>query len=196
MSRLPGARGLVPLTGTTGTTRLVGPAWTVRTRPGDNLVVHKAVDLARPGDVLVIDAGGGADRAIIGDLICRHAVSRGIAGIVLDGAARDVREIAALGLPVFARGVTHLGPYKDGPGEIGGPVAVGGLTVSTGDLIVGDENGVLALPADRAGQIADAAEALLRREAGIVAAIDGTGWDRSWVDAALDITWIKPEESR
>jgi regulator of RNase E activity RraA len=193
MQRLPGAVGVLPLTGTVGEARLAGPALTVRTRPGDNLVVHKAADLAKPGDVLVIDAGGETQRAIIGDLLCRYAASRGIAGIVLDGAARDVLDVAALGLPVYARSISHLGPYKNGPGEIGGTVSIGGMPVRSGDVIIGDDNGVLAVPQRRAEQVAEAAEALVRKEQTTIAAIDAGNWDRSWVDAALDITWVKED---
>jgi regulator of RNase E activity RraA len=188
MARLPGAPGVLPLAGLSGT-RLVGPALTVWTRPGDNLVVHKALDLARPGDVVVVDAGGDTRRAIVGDLICRYAARRGVAGLVVDGAARDVGDIAERGVPVFAKGISHLGPYKNGPGEIRGQVSIAGMPVRQGDLVVGDENGVIAIPRHRADQVIAAAAALLERERGIIAAIDGDGWDRSWVDAALEITW-------
>lgn len=192
MRRLPGAPGVLPLF---SGCRLVGPALAVRTRAGDNLVVHKAVDLARPGEVLVIDAGGDTTRAIVGDLLCRYAASRGLAGIVLDGAARDVVELHELGLPVFARAVSHLGPYKNGPGEIGGSVSIAGMTVRSGDVVVGDADGVIAVPAARAGAIATAAEELLRAEAAAVDAIDRGTWDRSWIDASLTITRIDDEES-
>ncbi|MBZ4017641.1 RraA family protein [Streptomyces purpurogeneiscleroticus] len=188
MLRLPGAVGVLPVGGPLGECRMAGPALTVRTRPGDNLVVHKAVDLARPGDVLVIDAGGDTSRAIVGDLLCRYAASRGLAGIVLDGAARDVAELRELDLPIFARAVSHLGPYKNGPGEIGGPVSIGGLPVSHGDLMVGDDDGVLALAPARAEHIVSDAEALVAREEQTIAAIKSGTWDRSWVDAALTIT--------
>ncbi|HEV7908956.1 MAG TPA: RraA family protein [Pseudonocardiaceae bacterium] len=191
MGRLRGARGLLPLT---GKGRLVGPALTVQTRPGDNLVVHKAADLARPGEVLVVDAGGNPDRAIVGDLLCRYAASRGVTGMVVDGAVRDVAEVAELGMPLFARAVSHLGPYKNGPGEIRGQVSVGGMPVGNGDLIVADENGVLAIPRPRVAEVIAAAEALLERERVIVEAIDADAWDRSWVDNALDITWCAQEQ--
>lgn len=194
MDRLHGAVGLRPVPGTLGDTRLCGPALTVRTRPGDNLVVHKAVDLARPGDVVVVDGAGDETRALVGDLLCRHAAARGVAGLIVDGAVRDVRDLASLALPVFARSVSHLGPYKDGPGEIGAPVSIGGTAVRAGDLVVGDDDGVVAVPRDRAEEVAEAAEELSGRERDITAAIAGGTWDRSWVDAGLEI--IRVEEDR
>lgn len=188
MNRLPGAPGVLPLGGP-GTAQLVGPAVTVRTRPGDNLVVHKAIDLSSPGDVLVIDAGGDTTRALIGDLISRYALSRGITGVIIDGTARDVDDIAALGLPVFAKAISHLGPYKDGPGEIHGRISLAGMPVDNGDYMVGDGDGVLAIPRRQATEVLEAAEALVERERGIVAAIEAGNWDRSWVDASLSIVW-------
>jgi regulator of RNase E activity RraA len=190
MQRFSGTPGLLPVPGSVGKNRLSGPALTVRTRPGDNLVVHKAVDLARPGDVVVVDAGGHPDRAIIGELLCRYAQSRGIAGIVVDGAVRDVGEIAALGLPVFARAVSHLGPYKTGPGEIRGPVTIGGTPVMQGDVVVGDENGVVVVPRPRLQDVAAAAEALVDRERAAVEAIDAGRWDRAWVDRSLSVRLV------
>lgn len=190
LGRLPGARGLLPLAGSPRYGRLVGPALTVRTRPGDNLTVHKAVDLAEPGDVLAVDAGGHDDRAIVGELLCRYAASRGIAGIVLDGAARDIEEISALGIPVFARSISHLGPYKNGPGEIRGLASLGGLPVQQGDLVVGDGDGVVAVARARAKQVIAAAEALVEREQAVTRAIDEGSWDRAWVDQDLEIEYI------
>ncbi|MFP5370214.1 MAG: dimethylmenaquinone methyltransferase, partial [Actinomycetes bacterium] len=114
--------------------RIAGSALTVRTRPGDNLVVHRALDLAGPGDVLVVDAGGYLERAILGEIMGRYAVTRGLAALVVDGAVRDAEGLAAGPIPVFALGINHLGPYKDGPGEIHGPVSVGGTVVRSGDV--------------------------------------------------------------
>src|SRR6266700_7177744 len=106
---------------------LSGPALTVKTRPGDNLMIHKALDLAEPGDVIVVDAGGDLTSAIIGELMVAHARKRGVAGCVIDGAIRDSAAIGAGEFPVFAAGVTHRGPYKDGPGEINVAIAIGGM---------------------------------------------------------------------
>ena len=165
--------------------KLVGPAFTVKTRPGDNLLVHKAIDMAAAGDVIVVDAGGEVAQAIIGEIMTKHAAKRGIAGFVIDGAIRDADAIAGASLPVFARGVTHRGPYKDGPGEINVPVSIGGMVVNPGDIIVGDGDGVLAVPQEVAEKVIAAATAQNRKEAATLAAIAAGTIDRSWVDEAL-----------
>ena len=165
--------------------KLVGPAFTVKTRPGDNLLVHKAIDMAAAGDVIVVDAGGEVAQAIIGEIMTKHAAKRGIAGFVIDGAIRDADAIAGASLPVFARGVTHRGPYKDGPGEINVPVSIGGMVVNPGDIIVGDGDGVLAVPQEIAEKVIAAATAQNRKEAATLAAIAAGTIDRSWVDEAL-----------
>ncbi len=99
---------------------LAGPAVTVKTRPGDNLMIHKALDLAEPGDVVVVDGGGDLTNALIGELMIAHAIQRQLAGIVIYGAIRDAAAIRAGSFPVFATGIHHRGPYKDGPGEVNG----------------------------------------------------------------------------
>ncbi|MCH1881912.1 RraA family protein [Agrococcus sp. ARC_14] len=143
---------------------LSGPAFTVRTRPGDNLMVHLALDLAAPGDIIVVDAGGDLTNAIMGELMVLHAAQRGIGGVVINGAIRDSAELAQQSLPVFAAGVTHRGPYKDGPGEINVPIAIDGMTIEPGDLIIGDADGILAVPFDHAESVLTAARAKLASE--------------------------------
>src|ERR1035437_2585293 len=123
--------------------KLCGPAFTVKVSPGDNLMVHKAIDIAAPGDVIVVDSGGDLTHAIIGDIMSSHAEKRGVAGFVMSGAIRDSAEIGARRFPVYACGVTHRGPYKNGPGEINAPIALGGMVVHPGDIIVGDADGVV-----------------------------------------------------
>jgi len=172
---------------------MVGPALTVRTRPGDNLVVHKALDLAQPGDVLVIDARGELVNAILGELMTEYAETRGIAGLVVDGAVRDRRSISAGNLPVFSRGFSHLGPYKSGPGEIHGPVNIGGVAVHDGDVIVGDADGIAVIPHERASSAVDAAEQVVAKEAGQRRAIQDGTWDRSWIDATLRVAYVEED---
>jgi RraA family protein len=164
---------------------LIGLALTVRTRPGDNLMVHKAIDLAEPGDVIVVDAGGDLTNAIIGEIMTTLAQSRGVAGFVIDGAVRDMDALAASDFPVYARGVTHRGPYKDGPGEINVTVTVGGQVVAPGDIVVGDGDGVLAVPRSEAAQVASLARAQMEREAATLKAIAERRLDRAWVDETL-----------
>ena len=144
MDRLPGASGLLPMR---EGLHLVGTAVTVRTRPGDNATIHAALLKARPGDVLVVDGDGDLSRALIGEVILAHAESRGVAGFVIDGVIRDVAAFRVSSTPCYARGIIHRGPYKNGPGEINVCVSIGGLVVNPGDLIVGDDDGVVAVPA-------------------------------------------------
>ena len=124
------------------------PGATVKTRPGDNLMIHKAIDMAEPGDVIVVDGGGDLTNALIGELMLARWSERGLAGIVLNGAIRDSAAIRARRFPVFAAGVTHRGPYKDGPGEINVPIAIDGMVIEPGDLILGDDDGLLCVPFD------------------------------------------------
>ena len=165
--------------------KLAGPAFTVKTAPGDNLLVHKALDTARAGDVIVVDAGGFAEQAIIGELMMSRAKQRGIAGLVIWGAIRDSAEIGAGTYPVFACGVTHRGPYKDGPGEINVPIAIGGMPVNPGDIIVGDADGLVAIPQELAAQVLASAKAILAKETASMKQILAGTVDRGWVDKAL-----------
>jgi RraA family protein len=147
----------------------VGPALTVYTRAGDNLAVHRALDLLEPGDVLVVNGQGDTTRALLGGLIAARAVQAGAAGIVVDGAVRDVDDIASVGLPVFARASTPAGPYKHGPAEVGAPVACGGVVCAPGDIVCGDADGVAVVPQPRAVRVADAIGEILRQEEELVA---------------------------
>jgi len=165
---------------------MAGPAFTVRTRPGDNLMVHKALDLAEPGDIVVVDAGGDLTNAIIGEIMTTYAALRGIGGIVIDGAIRDSDSLRASSFPVYAAGVTHRGPYKDGPGEINVPIAVGGMVIEPGDLVIGDGDGLLAVPFDRVEEVAAATEAKQRAEDATLAGMRaGSAPDRAWVNETL-----------
>ncbi|WP_207540576.1 RraA family protein [Sabulicella rubraurantiaca] len=164
---------------------LAGPALTVKTRPGDNLMVHKAIGLAEPGDVIVVDAGGDLSNAIIGELMLAQMVKRGLAGIVINGAIRDSAAIRAQGFPVFAAGVTHRGPYKDGPGEINVPIALDGMVIEPGDLVLGDDDGLLCVPLGEAEAIHAAATAKQEAEEKQMANIVAGKHDPSWVDATL-----------
>lgn len=121
---------------------IIGPACTVKVFPGDNLMVHKALDIAHPGDIIVVDAGATSMNGIIGDLVSTKASHRGIAAFVIDGLIRDVPGIKEVEMPVYTRGITPIGPLHRGPGEINYPVCCGGIVVNPGDIICGDENGV------------------------------------------------------
>jgi RraA family protein len=165
--------------------KLCGPAFTVKVAQGDNLMVHKAIDAAAPGDVIVVDAGGDLTHAIIGDIMASHAEKRGVAGFIIYGAIRDSAEIGARRFPVYACGVTHRGPYKNGPGEINVPIALGAMVVHPGDIIVGDADGVVAVPLAHAGEILALAKAQLAKETATLKAIADGKVDRRWVDELL-----------
>lgn len=139
---------------------LAGPAFTVWTRAGDNAYLHRALAEATPGDVIVVNGQGDESRALMGDLIGARARNAGIAGFVIDGAVRDAAGLERLGMPVFARSISPAGPYKNGPGSLAGPVAVGGVAVLPGDIMIGDEDGTVVVPRARAEEVLLAAEAV------------------------------------
>lgn len=165
-------------------TLLLGTAFTVRASAGDNLMFHKALDLARPGEVIVVAGGGSMDRAYCGEIMVRYAQARGLAGFIIDGCIRDSRELSEGDFPVYARGATPNGPYKNGPGEIGYPVAIGGQVIHPGDILVGDGDGVAVIRPHEAAEIAAAAAAVLEKEHRTMEAILDR-LDRSWIDQTL-----------
>lgn len=184
LGRLAGDGGL--LRPYTARRELCGAALTVHTRIADNLMIHKAIDLAGPGDVLVIAAGGDLTHALFGEIMYALAVSRGLAGVVVDGAIRDSDALARRDeMALFARGVSHRGPYKDGPGTINEPVRVGDLTVGPGDIVRGDGDGVVAVGLDDAEAVLAASRAQADTEAEIFAAIAEGRLDRAWIDQSL-----------
>lgn len=165
--------------------QLVGQALTVRTRPGDNLLVHQAIEMAEPGDVIVVDAGGDLTNAIIGELMVAYAAARGVAGIVINGAVRDLAAIRAGTFPVFACGVTHRGPFKDGPGEIDTEISLSGMIVCPGDLIVGDDDGVISVPCADAAEVVRAARARNAAEEETLRAILTGTSRKDWLPGAI-----------
>ena len=164
---------------------MAGPALTVRVRPGDNLMVHKALQLAVPGDVIVVDGDGALTNALIGEIMSSIAQSQGVAGIVINGAVRDARALRESTFPVFAAGVTHRGPYKDGPGEINTTIAIDGMVFAPGDLVLGDEDGVLCVPIDQAEAVLTAARNKVAVEAQMMAEIASGTYSTQWIDEAL-----------
>lgn len=132
---------------------MFGTAFTVKTIPGDNLLVHRALDLAKSGDVIVVDGSGSTERALAGEIMMTFALKKGLSGFVIDGAIRDVQRIKALDIPVYAKAVNPKGPFKNGPGEINVPVCCGGIVVLPGDIIVGDLDGIVVIRKDDAAEI-------------------------------------------
>jgi RraA family protein len=165
--------------------RVCAPACTVKVFPGDNLMVHKALDVLEPGDVVVIDAGGSQQNAVLGDLISMKAKHRGAAGFVVDGFIRDLPNVQELDLPVFARGTTPIGPLHRGPGEINFPICCGGVVVNAGDIMVADAMGVVVIPQALAAELLDR---LRRHEAANAEYLESVRrgvFSNEWVDNIL-----------
>ncbi|HVE53001.1 MAG TPA: RraA family protein [Ramlibacter sp.] len=172
---------------------LAGPALTVKCRPGDNLMIHKALTMAQPGDVIVVDAGGDLTNSLYGELMVATAIRRGVAGVVLNGAVRDSAIIARGDFPVYAAGISHRGPYKDGPGEINVPVAIDGMVVHAGDLVVGDADGLLCVPYEDAEAVLAAVRDKMKAEEKTLADIAAGTLDTSWIDVKLKALGCDPE---
>ena len=137
--------------------QLLGTAITVKAPIGDNLFFHEALDLAQPGDVIVVDGATGNNRSLAGEIMMRFAQKKGLAGIVVDGALRDLDGIKNLTMPIYAAGVTPQGPWKFGPGEVNVPIACGGQVVFPGDILVGDMDGIVVVRRQDAEEIAEIA---------------------------------------
>ncbi|MGH8353438.1 MAG: RraA family protein [Pseudomonas sp.] len=164
---------------------MLGSALTVRVRPGDNLMILKAIQMARPGDVLVIDGSGDQTRAVFGGIMRAMALNAGIVGVVISGAIRDLEEWLTGELPVYALGHVHRGPSTDGPGEINVPVSCAGMLVSPGDLVVGDADGVVAAPRAELPELLIRCRELLARETSTLQAIKDGTLDPARFDALL-----------
>lgn len=166
-------------------TPMCGPAVTVRAAPGDNLLVHKALDMAEPGDVIVVDAGGDLTNSILGEMMITHAIARRLGGIVIFGAIRDFDTLKTWSFPVFAAGVTHRGPYKNGPGELNVPIALGSMVIEPGDVVLGDGDGVITVPFDEAAATLAAARKKHAMELAHMVDLQEGRADRDWIDVRL-----------
>ena len=164
----------------------VGRALTVKTRGGDNLMIHKALNMAQPGDVIMVSNDGGTEyRAIMGEVMLGYAIYKQIAGLVIDGPIRDSDAVEAMSMPVYANGTNPAGPYKDGTGEINTPIACGGISVHPGDIVVMDRDGVIVVPWQDAEEVLEGAKKIQAKDAANVhAALTGDA-DRQWVEDAL-----------
>lgn len=194
MNRLYTLRsGIVPIVPTADGRTLAGPACTVKVYPGDNLMVHAALDIAKPGDIVVVDTAGATTNAVLGDMVANKAKARGLTGFVVDGLVRDVDGMAEAGLPVFARGVTPRGPLHRGPGEINYPVSCGGVTINAGDIVLAGADGVVIVPLDSAESILARAEEKATKEHDYVESVKRGEFSNQWVadllrDAGCDFT--------
>ena len=164
---------------------MVGHALTIHCPPGDNLVLQKAIEMAEPGDILVFNAGGDTTQAPVGEIVVSNCIRRGVAGLVIDGAVRDSDILPTLAIPVFAKGVTHRGCYKEGPGEINVTIACGGVVVRAGDLVVGDSDGIVIVPYEEAEGLLPKLLKKVEQEEQVLEQIRNKTIDRSWVDQEL-----------
>lgn len=173
--------------------KLAGAALTVDVRPGDNLMIHAAIALAKPGDVLVIDGKGDLNAALMGTIMMTACRKLGLAGVVIDGAVRDTLEIQEMGFPVFAAGYNPNGPTKNVPGRIGHPVSCGGVTVRPGDLIVADADGVVVIERERVEALLPQARKKVEDESARIAAIQAGDTAAKWLPAALRTAGVLKE---
>ncbi|ECA8971157.1 RraA family protein [Salmonella enterica subsp. enterica serovar Omuna] len=185
MGRLSAMNSTIRLQSAPLKNNMVGVALTVKVRAGDNLMVHKALNMLMPDDVLVVSNDGGNSQALMGEIMITYAQQRQASGIVLDGPVRDLYSIQGMDFPVYATGSTPAGPYKDGPGEVNVPISCGGMQVNPGDIIVGDGDGVIVIPRqDAEALLAEAQKYQLFDNKKLLATQSGNV-DRSWVDKEL-----------
>ncbi|MGH8844588.1 MAG: RraA family protein [Advenella sp.] len=177
--------GVVGLTRYNRTGKLVGTAVTVQTRAGDNLYIYKAMTMLEPGHVLVIDAAGDVSNACIGEIMKKYLQQRGCAGIIVNGAIRDVAAFEHDSFPCYARGNVHRGPYKEGPGQINVPVSIGGQVIAPGDVVVADEDGIVCFPVGQAEALITAARAHAEKEEKIMNEIASGAKEQSWLHPVL-----------
>jgi regulator of RNase E activity RraA len=165
--------------------KLAGPALTVDVRPGDNLMIHAAMALAKPGDVLVIDGKADQTAALMGTIMMTACKQLGLAGVVIDGAVRDSLELAEMDFPVFSFGTNPNGPTKNVPGRIGHPVSCGGVLVRPGDLVLADADGVVVIERERVEALLPLARKKVEDEAARIAQIQKGNTTAAWLDGAL-----------
>lgn len=166
--------------------RFAGPALTVEVRPGDNLMIHAALAVAKPGDVIVVDGKGDLSSALMGEIMSQQAVALGVAAVVIDGAVRDSEAIRELGFPMFAAGLNPNGPTKNVAGRLNHPVSIGGVTVRAGDLVVGDADGVTVIEREKAAAMLPLAAEKVAAETKRIADIKSRKALRpGWLDGAL-----------
>ena len=187
MGRLVGMHPRIKLQSAPKNPINVGRALTIKTRSGDNLMLHKALNMAKPGDVIILSNDGGESyRPLIGEIMFTYLAPRGAAGITIDGPIRDIDAVRKMEMPIYATGTNPAGPYKEGPGEISVPLSCGGISITPGDIIVMDEDGVIVIPLQEAETVLKNARAFQEKdEAKLLAAQEGRA-KREWVDELIE----------
>jgi 4-hydroxy-4-methyl-2-oxoglutarate aldolase len=166
--------------------RFAGPALTVEVRPGDNLMIHAAMAVAKPGDVILVDGKGDLSAALMGEIMSQQCVALGVAAVVIDGAVRDSEAIRELGFPMYAAGLNPNGPTKAVSGRLNHPISIGGVTVCPGDLVVGDADGVTVIERAKAAAMLPLAVEKVAAETRRIADIQSRKALRpAWLDGAL-----------
>lgn len=174
--------------------RFAGPAITVEVRPGDNLMIHAAMAIAKPGDVILVDGKGDLSSALMGEIMSQQCVAIGVAAVVIDGAVRDSEAIRELGFPMYAAGLNPNGPTKFVPGRINHPISIGGVSVNPGDLVVGDADGVTVIEREKAAAMLPLAEQKVAAETKRIAQIKNReALAPAWLDGALRAAGVLKE---
>lgn len=186
MNRLSALSSRIRLVSSPEAEIMVGVALTVKARPGDNLMIHKALNMAGPGDVIIVANEEDSSHSLVGEIMVSYAQCKGIAGLVFDGPIRDINTIAKMPIPVYATGTTPGGPFKEGPGEVNVPISCGGACIEPGDIILADRDGVIVIPAGDAENILSAAKKFEAKDSAKLLAVKNGTADRSWVEKTLE----------
>ena len=174
--------------------RMAGPAFTIEVRPGDNLMIHAAMSMAKPGDILVVDGKGDRTCALMGAIMINACKKLGLGGVILDAAVRDIEELRELGFPVYSVGTNPNGPTKFVPGRINWPISCGGASINPGDLIVGDADGVVVIEREKAESLLDlAANKVADERARIADIVAGRNLRPKWLEGALRAAGVLKE---
>jgi len=172
-------------------TQFCGTAITVDAGPRDNLAPWAALEFTKPGDVIIITTGEYLGSSVVGDIYVGMAKNAGVAAIVTDGVVRDIPGINAIGIPVFARGISPNSPQKNGPGRVGLPIAIGGITVNAGDIAVGDQDGVVIVAREAAAEVTEAMAAVLAKEEKMEAGVRNGLTVPGWLQEAYQVKGVK-----
>lgn len=186
MSRLCALSSEIKLVGSPVEPIMVGPALTVKVRPGDNLMLHQALNMAQEGDIIVVSNEGDRSQSLMGEIMAAFAkYTKKVGGIVLDAPIRDYKEISEMDFHLYCTGSTPGGPFKEGPGEVNVPISIGNIAIMPGDIILGDTDGVIVIPQKYAKEVLEASIEYSKTDAAkVVAAKNGTA-NRNWVDETL-----------